>query len=123
LFTYLEQPIQSVPIKRHGATLTYQAARALRLCFFRNQERTMINKSKLALIAVLAAITFASPAFAQSIPGYAADGGVVALGQASNVQQKAEKTVSRRGASFGSATNASGIPGYGPDGNVVTLGQ
>jgi hypothetical protein len=83
----------------------------------------MINKSKLAVVAALAAITLASPAFAQSIPGYAADGSVVALGQASNAQQKADKTVGQRSASFGSLANASGIPGYGPDGNVVTLPQ
>jgi hypothetical protein len=93
------------------------------LCFLRNQEKTMINKSKLAVITTLAAILVASPAFAQSISGYAADGGVVALGQASNVQQKAEKTVGRHNASSGSATNDLGVPGYGPDGNVVTLGQ
>jgi hypothetical protein len=98
-------------------------AGALRLCFPRNQEKIMINKSKLAVIAALAAITLASPAFAQSIPGYAPDGSVVALGQASNAQQKADKTVSQHGASFGSATNASGIAGYGADGNVVTLRQ
>ena len=83
----------------------------------------MINKSKLALIAALAAITLASPAFAQSIPGYAPDGSVVALGQASNAQQKTDRTVGRRSASFGSATNDSGFAGYGADGNVVTLGQ
>jgi hypothetical protein len=83
----------------------------------------MINKSKLALVAALAAITLASPASAQSISGYAADGSVVALGQASNAQQKADKTVGQRSTSFGSATNASGIPGYGPDGNLVTLTQ
>ena len=83
----------------------------------------MINKSKFAAIAALAAITFASPAFAQSTPGYAADGSVVALGQASNTQQKADKTVGQRSTAFGSTTNASGIPGYGPDGNVVTLRQ
>jgi hypothetical protein len=83
----------------------------------------MINKSKLAVIAALAAITLASPAFAQSTPGYAPDGSVVALGQASNAQQKADKTLSQQGASFGSATNASGAAGYGADGNVVTLRQ
>jgi hypothetical protein len=93
-----------------------------RLCVLGNQEKTMINKSKLTLIAALAAITLASPAFAQSVPEYAADGSVVALGRASNAQQKADKTV-QRGRSFGFTTNDSGIPGYGPDGNVVTLGQ
>jgi hypothetical protein len=83
----------------------------------------MINKSKLAVTVALAAMTLASPAFAQSIPGYAADGSVVALGQAPNAQPKADKTVSQRSRSFSAATNDSGIPGYGPDGNVVTLGQ
>jgi hypothetical protein len=83
----------------------------------------MINKSKLAVLAALAAIALASPASAQSLPGYAADGSVVALGQASNAQQNADKTIGQHSTSFGSATNASGIPGYGPDGNVVTLRQ
>jgi hypothetical protein len=84
----------------------------------------MINKSKLTVMAALAAITFASPAFAQSIPGYAADGSVVALGQASNAQQENHKAaVAQRGGDFRSTANDSGIPGYGPDGNVVTLGQ
>jgi hypothetical protein len=86
----------------------------------------MINKSKLAMIAAVAAITFASPALAQSIPGYAADGSVVALGQASNAQQKSNNTaVVQRGSAFGTATNGSDsdIPGYGSDGNVVTLRQ
>jgi hypothetical protein len=83
----------------------------------------MINKSKLAVLAALAAIALASPASAQSIPGYAADGSVVALGQASSAQQHADKTVGQRSTSFSSASNASGIPGYGPDGNVETISQ
>ncbi len=83
----------------------------------------MIKKSKLAVVAALAAITLASPAFAQTIPGYAADGSVVTLGQASNAQQKTDNTIGQRGASFGSAANVSGVPGYGPDGSVVTLRQ
>jgi hypothetical protein len=106
-----------------ASLLTQKKQRHYAFASFCNQEKTMINKSNLAVIAAFAAIMSASPAFAQSIPGYAADGGVVSLGQASNAQQKADRTVGRRGGPFASATSDSGIPGYGPDGNVVTLGQ
>jgi hypothetical protein len=123
-FVLGEQSIQFVAIKRQWHQPHLQSGKGIKnLCFHRNQEKTMISKSKLAMIAAVAAITLASPAFAQSIPGYAADGSVVALGRASNAQQKADKTVGQRSRSFGSATNDSGIPGYGPDGDVVTLGQ
>jgi hypothetical protein len=42
---------------------------AASLCLFANQEKTMINKSKLALIAAVAVVSIASPAFAQSSHG------------------------------------------------------
>jgi hypothetical protein len=84
----------------------------------------MINTSKAAMMAALIAIGFASPAFALSVPGYAADGSVVALGQGANARQSATAPVIQRSQAFGSvAAYGYGIPGYGPAGNVVTIGQ
>ena len=86
----------------------------------------MINKSKVAMIAAVVAVGLASPALALSIPGYAADGSVVALGQDANAHQSKKADVIQRSQAFGPAATYgydSGIPGYGPAGNVVTIGQ
>lgn len=85
-----------------------------------------MNKSKVAMIAAVAAIGFASPALAQSIPGYGPDGSVVALGHVSNAHQKSDRIGIQRHPALGYAARDGydlGIPGYGPAGNVVTLGH
>jgi hypothetical protein len=48
----------------------------------------MIRESNIAVIAAVAAFVLASPALAQSIPGYGPQGNVIVLGQRSNTHQK-----------------------------------
>jgi hypothetical protein len=48
----------------------------------------MINKSNIGVAAIVASLVLASPALAQSIPGYGSNGSVVELGHTSNVHQE-----------------------------------
>jgi hypothetical protein len=57
------------PSSRRVSKSLCKATTAASLCLLANQEKTMINKSKLALIAAIAAVSITSPAFAQSSHG------------------------------------------------------
>jgi hypothetical protein len=65
----------------------------------------MINRSNLAITALVAAIGFASPAVAQSISGYGPDGSVVALRHLSNAQQKGSARPIRQSSLYNSSVD------------------
>jgi hypothetical protein len=94
--------------------------------FVDKPENTMIRKSNIVVIVAVAALVLASPALAQSIPGYGPQGSAVPIGQRSKTHHKsATSAESLRGLhdSFAAPNGAFGFQSDGTPLNGASMGN